>query len=82
MTRIAIALENSGERGVADVLALKLARHLRDVGFACDIIEVPQFRVLQPPISCITIGRHTTSMSIWEPGVVALTCGALCSRCA
>ena len=46
--KIAIALEKTGVRGGAEVLALKLARHLRAVGFTCDIIEVPEFRPLSP----------------------------------
>jgi glycosyltransferase involved in cell wall biosynthesis len=50
MIRVALTLEKTGERGGAELLALKLARHLRDVGFACRIVELPRFRILEPAV--------------------------------
>ena len=57
MTKIAIALERTGERGGAEVLALRLARHLRQAGFECNLIEVPYLRVLHPSIRRALGGR-------------------------
>jgi glycosyltransferase involved in cell wall biosynthesis len=48
MVRIAIAIQRTSERGGAELVALKLAQHLRDVGFACDILELPRFRIFYP----------------------------------
>jgi glycosyltransferase involved in cell wall biosynthesis len=50
MIRVALTLEKTGLRGGAELLALKLARHLRDVGFACRIVELPRFRILEPAV--------------------------------
>jgi len=50
MIRVALTLEKTGERGGAEVLAVKLARHLRNVGFACRIVELPRFRILEPAV--------------------------------
>jgi glycosyltransferase involved in cell wall biosynthesis len=58
MVKIAIALQKTGERGGAELLALKLARHLRDSGFACDILELPRFRIFHPSVQDALEGRR------------------------